>query len=195
MAEHELARVAHITRQTLGFYRESRERRPLELAPILDSVLGLYTNKLQTKRVSVERNYEPCPSVLGAAGELRQALANLVSNAIDAVERHGKITLTIRPAQNAEESTAQIVIEDDGPGISAENRARIFEPFFTTKKDVGTGLGLYITREIIERHGGTVDVLSSSDNGHSGASFVLHLPCTPDEDAMEPSLSTPDHVA
>ncbi|HEY2858744.1 MAG TPA: CHASE3 domain-containing protein [Terracidiphilus sp.] len=195
LAEHELARVAHITRQTLGFYRESRERQPLDLAPVLDSVVGLYSNKLESKRITIERNYEASPRVLGTAGELRQALANLVSNAIDAVDHDGTIALTIRPSHAAEEIAAEILIEDDGPGIAPENLARIFEPFFTTKKDVGTGLGLYITREIVERHGGAVDVIPSSNNGNSGATFVLRLPCAPGEDAMEPSLITRNHVA
>jgi PAS domain S-box-containing protein len=195
LAEHELARVAHITRQTLGFYRESRERHPLDLAPILDSVLDLYTNKLQSKEITVQRNYEPCPRVLGAAGELRQALANLVSNAIDAVQRQGRITLTVRPMQAGEDCAAQIMIEDDGPGIATEHATRIFEPFFTTKKDVGTGLGLYITREILERHDGTVDVLPSSNNGNRGATFVLRLPCRAHAESMEASLGPSDPVA
>lgn len=195
MAEHELARVAHITRQTLGFYRESRDREPLDLAPILDSVVNLYTNKLRSKDVTVQRNYEPCSRVMGATGELRQALANLVSNAIDAVPQHGRITLSIRPSQAAEGCAAQIIIEDDGPGVAAEHFNRIFEPFFTTKKDVGTGLGLYITREIVERHGGSVAVLPATANGNTGAAFVLHLPFQEDGHANGKSLSTSDLIA
>jgi signal transduction histidine kinase len=133
--------------------------------------------------------------VLGAAGELRQALANLVSNAIDAVPQHGKITLSVRPAQTTGECSAQIIIEDDGPGIAAEHFTQIFEPFFTTKKNVGTGLGLYITREIVERHGGTVDVLPSSNNSNRGATFVLHLPHQGNGAATQSSLGVSDHIA
>ena len=95
-AEHELARVAHITRQTLGFYRESADRVALDLREVMDSVLGLYANKLNVKGITVERNYESCPLVIGVAGELRQAMANLLSNAMDAAPENGNIRITIR---------------------------------------------------------------------------------------------------
>ena len=75
----------------------------------------------------------------------------------------------------------QFVIEDDGPGISPENLDRIFEPFFTTKKDVGNGLGLWVTREIVERHGGTINVNArDGKEGPRGAAFVVSLPCNPE---------------
>lgn len=191
MAEHELARVAHITRQTLGFYRESGERAPLDLAAILDSTLPIYKSKLQAKSIQLQRNYETCPPVLGVAGELRQALANLVSNAVDAVGEHGRITLSVRPVQTPGGSAAEVLIEDDGPGVPTEHLAQIFEPFFTTKKETGTGLGLYVTREILERHGGSVAVSPSSNHGSRGAAFLLSLPCEADEEA---TLNSPDRM-
>jgi PAS domain S-box-containing protein len=190
-AEHELARVAHITRQTLGFYRESSDRAALDLREVMDSVLGLYTNKLKVKGITVERNYESCPQVIGVAGELRQALANLISNAMDAAPENGNIRLTIRAADGMETGSVQAIIEDDGPGIPAENRARIFEPFFTTKKDIGTGLGLYVTREIVERHGGTITGESRNGAG-PGACFTVGLPCRVEKSSAEATLSTPD---
>jgi PAS domain S-box-containing protein len=190
-AEHELARVAHITRQTLGFYRESADRVAFDLREVMDSVLGLYTNKLKVKGITVERNYETCPQVIGVAGELRQALANLLSNAMDAAPENGSIRITIRCADGTETGTVQAIIEDDGPGIPAENLARIFEPFFTTKKDIGTGLGLYVTREIVERHGGTITAESRNGAG-PGARFMLGLPCGVEKRSAEATLSTPD---
>ncbi len=190
MAEHELARVAHITRQTLGFYRESNEPQPMEVIPIIDSVLGLYSNKLKSKNIQVVRDYGECPPVVGVPGELRQAIANLFSNAVDAVEHNGNIFVRVNCIRNAGESEIQLMIEDDGPGIRKEDIPRIFEPFFTTKKDIGTGLGLYVTREILERHGGSVTVRSAPDHQQSvGACFVLRLPVDPDPHARE-SVST-----
>jgi signal transduction histidine kinase len=191
MAEHELARVAHITRQTLGFYRESNEPQPMEVVPIIDSVLGLYSNKLKSKNIHVQRDYGECPPVIGVPGELRQAIANLLSNAVDAVEQNGNIAVRVHCLREDGESEIQMMIEDDGPGVAKEDLQRIFEPFFTTKKDFGTGLGLYVTREILERHGGSVTVRSGEDIDRTvGACFVLRLPCDPDPHARE-SVSSP----
>jgi PAS domain S-box-containing protein len=191
IAEQELERVAHITRQTLGFYRESNEARQVELPPLIESVLRLYSNKLSSKNIHIERDFGQCPPLLGVPGELKQVISNLVSNAVDAVSANGKIYVRLQGAENQNGGRIQLVIEDDGPGIAPEHRARIFEPFFTTKKEIGTGLGLWVTKEIIERHGGTITVTSHDGNGSApGASFVIDLPCHPDREA-EPPLVQP----
>ena len=191
LAEQELERVAHITRQTLGFYRESNEAEPIDIPALIESVLRLYSNKLESKNIRVVREFGECPPMVAVAGELKQVVSNLVSNAVDAVAAYGTIRIRLMPSDNKSRNAVQLVIEDDGPGISPENVERIFEPFFTTKKDVGTGLGLWVTREIIERHGGTIAV--SSKNGGSdaaGAAFVIHLPCDPPRET-EPPLTEP----
>jgi PAS domain S-box-containing protein len=191
IAEQELERVAHITRQTLGFYRESNEARQVELPPLIESVLRLYSNKLSSKNIRVERDFGQCPPMLGVPGELKQVISNLVSNAADAVAANGKILLRTQGVENHNGGRIQLVIEDDGPGIAPEHRARIFEPFFTTKKEIGTGLGLWVTKEIIERHGGTITVSSHDGNGSApGASFVIDLPCNQNHEP-EPPLVQP----
>jgi PAS domain S-box-containing protein len=191
IAEQELERVAHITRQTLGFYRESNEARRVELTPLIESVLRLYSNKLSSKNIRIEQDFGQCPPMLGVPGELKQVISNLVSNAVDAVSANGKISLRLQGVENHNGGRIQLVIEDDGPGIAPEHQSRIFEPFFTTKKDVGTGLGLWVTREIIERHGGSITVSSPNGNASTpGASFVIDLPCIPDRE-HEPPLVQP----
>lgn len=190
MAEHELSRVAHITRQTLGFYRESHDPQPMDLAPVVESVLKLYSNKLKEKNIDVKRAFERCAPVIGVPGELRQAIANLVSNAIDAAPENGNISVGLHCIQDSGVDEIQLLIEDDGPGIATDHLQRIFEPFFTTKKEIGTGLGLYVTREILERHGGTVTVRphpenAGADTAKAGACFILRLPCDPDPHAQE----------
>jgi PAS domain S-box-containing protein len=191
IAEQELERVAHITRQTLGFYRESNEARQVELPPLIESVLRLYSNKLSSKNIRVERDFGQCPPMLGVPGELKQVISNLVSNAVDAVSANGKIYVRLQGVENHNGGRIQLVIEDDGPGIAPEHRAQIFEPFFTTKKEIGTGLGLWVTKEIIERHGGTITVSSHNGNGSApGASFVIDLPCNRDREP-EPPLVQP----
>jgi PAS domain S-box-containing protein len=180
LAEQELERVAHITRQTLGFYRESNEAEQIDIPALVDSVLRLYSNKLTSKNIRVERNFAECPSLFAIPGELKQVISNLVSNAVDAVGENGVIRFRLHGADDGNGGRIQMVIDDDGPGIPPENMDRIFEPFFTTKKDFGTGLGLWVTREIVKRHGGTITVAShNGGDGSCGASFVIDLPCAP----------------
>ncbi len=180
LVEQELERVSHITRQTLGFYRESNKPDQIDVAVLVESVLKIYSNKFTSKNITVERNFEECPSIQGLSGELKQVVANLVSNAADAVTEGGRIRVNLSCLEGASGKIVQVSIEDDGPGIAAENRDRIFEPFFTTKKDVGTGLGLWVTKEIVVRHGGSIQVHSRNDNGASGTVFTVHLPLASD---------------
>jgi PAS domain S-box-containing protein len=175
LAEQELERVSHITRQTLGFYRETNFPGQVDVPALVETVLRLYANKFRTKNITIERKFGECPPIQGLAGELKQAVSNLISNAADAVDINGTIRLTLECIESNEGKVIQVLIEDDGPGISAENIDRIFEPFFTTKQDVGTGLGLWVTKEIINRHGGSI-VIQAADEGSSGAAFHVLLP-------------------
>ena len=179
LVEHELERISHITRQTLGFYRESNTPDRVELPALIDSVIRLYANKLKAKNINIQRDFDQCPPVHGLSGELRQVVSNLISNAADAVGDRGTICVRLKCVEGSAGQIVQMVIEDDGPGIRAEHRERIFEPFFTTKKDVGTGLGLWVTKEIINRHGGTIEIFSGEDQRPVGAVFKILLPCTP----------------
>jgi PAS domain S-box-containing protein len=178
MAEQELERVSHITRQTLGFYRDSSEPGPVEMRSVIESVLKIYDNKIRGKGVLLEMQLAPeCPAIFGLQGEMKQLIANLVSNAADAIGHGGKIRIVMTPAAREQGTGVELKIEDNGPGISAEHRSHIFEPFFTTKKDVGTGLGLWVSKEIAERHGGNIELASGKDGGLGGAVFTVFLPC------------------
>jgi len=112
----------------------------------------------------------------GLSGELKQAVANLISNAADAAPDGGTIIVRVVCTEQAGSSLIQVTVEDDGNGIAPEHREKIFEPFFTTKTDVGTGLGLWVTKEIVGRHGGTIQVSSKQDSGARGAVFRISLP-------------------
>ena len=176
MAEDELERVSHITRQTLGFYRESKLPELIDLPSLVESVLRIHSNKFMTKNIAVLRNFHECPPIHGLAGELKQVMANLISNAADAVAIGGTIWVGLECVDAVDGRNVRLTVEDDGPGITEKNRARIFEPFFTTKKDVGTGLGLWVSREIVDRHGGTISMTSRPSLGESGSVFHVHLP-------------------
>lgn len=176
LAEQELERVSHITRQTLGFYRESNDPDTVQIEQLIETVLMLYSNKLKAKNIQVERSFGACPPIQGLSGELKQAISNLISNAADAVGFNGMIRVSLVCVEDEENRMVQVSIEDDGPGIANEHLERIFEPFFTTKKDVGTGLGLWVTKEIVGRHGGSIEVQSRRETVPTGTTFLVRLP-------------------
>jgi PAS domain S-box-containing protein len=184
MTERELERVAHITRQTLGFYRETNVQELVDLVAVIEYVLKLYNNKLQLKNLSIEKSFgesSMIPKVYGKRGELTQAVSNLISNAIDAARHEGSIRMvlsSLQLEQAPERSWAKLSIQDNGPGVPENLREKIFEPFFTTKKDVGTGLGLWLTKEIVERHGGTIHIVPTTGVESAGAEFEILLPGT-----------------
>jgi PAS domain S-box-containing protein len=176
MAEQELARVSHITRQTLGFYRESTLPSRVDIPAVVEQTLTVYATKLQQKQIRLHLSLQACPPINGFAGEIQQLVSNIISNAIDALPFNGTLKIDTSTIKLVSSEAIKLQIEDDGPGISPENMKRIFEPFFTTKKDVGTGLGLWVCKEIAERHGGTVEAKSNDQNGSSGAVFTVLLP-------------------
>ena len=161
-ADHELRRVAHIAQQTLGFYRDSKQTVKFDVAKVIDDVLTIYQRKLQYKDVSIERRIEPGLTTHGSPGELKQILSNLFSNAIDASHDGGQIVVCARLWRHPKtrQRGVRFAIGDNGVGISAEDKKRIFTPFFSTKKDVGTGLGLWITRDLLEKKSGYIRLRS-----------------------------------
>jgi len=171
MADKELQRVSHITRQTLGFYRDTGRSVRVDLRDVVNNVLDVFQGKLKSKgvRASVDRDGEAI--IYGAAGEITQVVSNLVSNALDASRAGSSIRIRVRQRQDC----ATVLVSDQGSGISPEARPMIFEPFFTTKKDVGTGLGLWISRRIVENHGGSIRFRSSNGTRAPGTVFVVNL--------------------
>ena len=170
-AEQQLARVSHVTRQTLGFYRESRKVEQVQLSALVDSMVSLHQNKAKSKLITLECDYKKSPDVWVVRQAMEQVVANLLSNALDAVEMNG----TVRVAIEETEGGAKLTVSDDGPGIASEDMPHIFEPFFTTKKDVGTGLGLWLSRQIVEEHGGRI-TFSSASGAEKGAAFSVFIP-------------------
>ena len=168
MADRELQRVSHITRQTLGFYREATSPVRFDLADVLKSVIDVFQGKLGSRAVSAMVEAKGPVPMYGVPGELRQVFANLLSNAIDASPAGSGITIRIKQTEN----WAQVTIADRGAGIPRQAREQIFEPFFTTKKDVGTGLGLWVSRQIVANHGGEIRFRSGEGKG---TVFVVYL--------------------
>jgi PAS domain S-box-containing protein len=177
-ADEELARIAHIARQTLGFYRESTAPQPTRLAELFHSLALVYGARLREKKIRFEVEVEEGLETTGVRGELRQVMANILQNSIDAVPVGG--TIAVRAAQGLHWRTqrpgVRITIADTGSGIPRQQRARIFDPFFTTKAQVGTGLGLWVAKGIVERHGGTIRLRSNTTTGKSWTAVSVFLP-------------------
>jgi len=179
-ADQELARVAEITRQTLRFYREPSHPVDTEVAGVLQSVLVLYHSRLHAAGVEVQLEVEPsCGTVLASPGELRQVMANIIGNAIDAMRRGGRLRLRISmESASAAMPRVRLTIADTGSGIPTSLLPTIFEPFVTTKGETGTGLGLWVTGEIIRRNGWTIRVRSHCGSRRSGTAFSITMPLT-----------------
>jgi len=179
IAEEELKRISHIVKQTLGFYRETERPVPVKISGVLDSVFELYEHRGDASGIQLSRKYESDATVNGYPGELRQIFSNLVVNAMEAVGEDGRVIIHVfrsRDWQHGGREGVRIAIADNGPGIAAASRARLFEPFFTTKGERGTGLGLWVTMGMVQKHKGTIRVRSSTAPERHGTVFSIFLP-------------------
>jgi PAS domain S-box-containing protein len=172
LSMHELERIAHIVRSTLAFHRGSGAAVNLELGDLMDSAVALYKSQLRMWEVEIRRIYKMPVYVCGIAGDLRQVFANLVSNAAEVLTTGGQICIRI----GKQGQWVRIDITDSGPGIDPVYRDRLFEPFFTTKGERGTGLGLWVTSGIVQKHGGTIRVQSRFGGRLHGTRFTILLP-------------------
>ena len=183
MAQTELNLVSKITMQTLRFYRSSGRQQRTDLHDLIGSVLDLLDRRLRQQGIAVERRARTIPQVLAHDGEIRQVLANLVGNAIDALPHGGRLLIRTAPAHDWQTDTpgVRITIADNGVGMDPATRQRIFEAFFSTKGITGTGLGLWISSEIISKHEGRLSVRSRrrTDSTSGGTVFALFLPLEP----------------
>lgn len=178
MADAELKRIAHITRQTLGFYRESSAPITFHLSILLDSVLDLLQAKMISKRAIIDRQCEEQLQMTAFQGELRQVVSNLLMNSLDAIAEAGRITLraAICEGFRGARNSIRITISDNGQGMNDVALGQIFQPFFTTKGSIGNGLGLWVSKQIVEKHGGSIQVRSQTNGPRRGTTFSVVLP-------------------
>jgi PAS domain S-box-containing protein len=192
LADTELQRVAHITKQTLGFYRDLGTPVRFDPAELLDEVLALLQTRIETRNLAVDRLYRTHLQVLGSQGEIRQVFSNVIGNGIDALPPGGHLQIKVASAPDWRSPAirgVRITVADTGHGIAPENLARIFEPFFTTKKNAGTGLGLWVSRQIVDKHAGSIRVRSRTTPLPSGTVFSIFLPlaATSEKRPLNPS--------
>jgi PAS domain S-box-containing protein len=190
MAEDQTRRIAEIAQKTLRFYRQSTLPVRARVAELIDSILDLYKSRMHTLNIQLERECDAEITLFCYEGEIRQVLANFVGNAIDAMSGGGRLLVRVRRSRSwsgSQTEGVRITVADTGSGMTPQVRSRIFEAFFTTKEAVGTGLGLWVSQEIIEKHKGRVHVRSraagsvgesgrDSAEQNSGTVFQLFLP-------------------
>jgi PAS domain S-box-containing protein len=178
LAEEELERVSHLTRQTLGFYRESKSMTQLQIGALLKSLEAIFASRVRNKNIRIASEVNEELGQCEVPGEIRQVIANLVSNSIDAVEPGGEIR--IRASQSFDWKSnrrgMRLTVADSGEGIPNSSKNQLFEPFFTTKKGVGTGLGLWVCKSIVQNHQGSIQMRSSTAPGKLGTVFSVFLP-------------------
>jgi PAS domain S-box-containing protein len=177
-AEEELQRAAQIASNTLKFHKQLTRPASTNMVQLVESVLVLFNGKLAAAKVAAEVEPRGEPELICFAGEIRQVLANLIGNALDAMPSGGRLRVRVRPSTDWRrgEPGVRVTVADTGLGMSTETRRRIYDPFFTTKETSGTGLGLWVTAGILARHRGSIHLRSKTTPGASGTAFTLIFP-------------------
>jgi PAS domain S-box-containing protein len=179
LADAELRRACAITSQTLRFHKQSTRPTEVTCDDLMSSALDMLRSRIRNANVTVKKRKRVQRPVLCFEGEIRQVISNLLINAIDALPQKGGFLL-LRSREGHDHATGRpgliLTIADTGTGMPPETLARIFEPFYTTKGIAGTGLGLWISKEILDRHRGYLHVRSSQRAGHTGTVVTLFLP-------------------
>src|SRR6476660_2560078 len=198
-AEEELARVVHITKQTLGFYREISSPVMSSVPHLFEEVLAAYDGRIEQGQITVHKDFSDVGPLTAFPSELRQVFSNLVLNAIEAISEPGNIFIRVRNAHDGQgREGIRVAVADDGCGIPAENMPQIFEPFFSTKDSKGTGLGLWVSHGIVHKHQGTLRLRSRSDEVRHGTCcsvflpFAVNEPAGEDEDSLAPAEHATD---
>ena len=185
-ARRELSRALDVSRETLALVREENAV-PMKITDVLEDVLSAYSGKISYKGVTIERRYEFHETILADPGAVRQVFANIVLNALEsAPSSQGKLTIHTRAsrARNGNDKTVngssargvRIIFADNGPGIPEQNKRKVFEPLFSTKKGKGSGLGLWMTEQLVRKQHGGLRLHSSSKRCSSGTCFSVFLP-------------------
>lgn len=176
MAEHELERVSSIVKQTLQYYREPETVTKIDAGELFRSVVSIFAGRLRGKRLQLLTEVEAPVSFTAIAGEIRQVLINLVANAIDAVNEDGRIVLGARALVYDDLEMVALTVTDNGVGITPKQAEQLFQPFFSTKGVHGTGLGLWVSKGIVEKRGGRIQLESQEKDGATSTTATVLLP-------------------
>jgi signal transduction histidine kinase len=171
-AEEEVARIGHTVKQTLGFYKANPKPVRLNLSGLIDDAVSVFSTKIKAHDLHIERQYGCEREINTFPNELFQVFGNLISNALDAMNPGGTLFLRTIDCRHG----LRVTIADNGSGIPREHLGKIFQPFFSVNKESGTGLGLWLANQILQKHGGVIRVRSSTVSQRHGTVFMIWLP-------------------
>lgn len=198
IAESELARVSRIVKQSLSYYRVDRGPKEIDLAQILQESLRIFEERFQKAELQVSVRIHPQTIILGFGDEIRQAIDNLLINAIEATPRGGRLVVSLRLSKNWKDQRqmgiARLTIADTGSGISKDQLSHLFEPFFTTKAEKGNGLGLWVVQGIVAKHEGSIRIRSSTNDGNRGTVVSILWP-VPNKESASPEANNQTRFA
>jgi signal transduction histidine kinase len=174
-AENELARVSHIAKQTLGYYRENASASCASLSDIAEQAIAIYEPRCTAACITVNKSLESSRNVMMRRGEMMQVISNLIMNSIYGMPGGGTLSVSVTDAEIPSLGVV-LSVKDDGVGIAPEILPRVFEAFFTTRSTVGTGIGLFIARQFVEGHGGLIAIESNCQADSRGTTVSVFLP-------------------
>jgi PAS domain S-box-containing protein len=191
-AEGEVARVSHIAKQTLGFYRENDAPIEVSLSELVTQAIGVYGSKCKEFGIDLEEDLHLTRRVVIRKGEIMQVISNLIANAIYAMPGGGKLSISVEDIDSPNGSGVLLTVKDNGVGIPTEQLPRIFDAFFTTRSAIGTGIGLFVAKQFVESHHGKISVESSTDPASHGTKMSIFLPVK--NPYFESKESNSDHL-
>jgi PAS domain S-box-containing protein len=192
-AEAELGRVAHIAKQTLGYYRENRAPSSASLAQIVLDAVAIYAPRCAAARIEIRKSLNSSRKIVMRRGEIMQVISNLIANSIYAMPEGGVLIISVEDVEEPRDGIL-LTIRDNGEGIAAEDLSRVFEAFFTTRGSVGTGIGLFVAKQFVESHGGQIEIESRNDVEDHGTSVRVFLPALTPYDSRLATQSVPARV-
>lgn len=187
-AEAELARVSHIARQTLGFYREHGSARETSLAELVRYTIKVYEPRCSAAGISIDCSLNASRPLIVRRGEIMQVVSNLLANAIHAMPNGGKLTVDVHDIANG----VVLSMRDSGTGIASHDLPRVFDAFFTTRVSIGTGIGLFVSKQFVEGHGGKITIDSTQDKDRHGTTVTVFLPDITPYDERAPEALEPE---
>jgi PAS domain S-box-containing protein len=179
--ESELARISHIAKQTLGYYRENASASRTSLSELVSHAITIYEPRCKAARIAIRKSLESSRKVMMRRGEMMQVISNLISNSIYAMPAGGTLSLSVKDTESPAGGIV-LAIRDEGIGIAADALPRVFEAFYTSRSTVGTGIGLFVAKQFVEGHGGRIEIESETDGENHGTTVRVILPISPDQD-------------
>ena len=173
--ESELARISHIAKQTLGYYRETASASSTSLSDLVLHATTIYEPRCAGAGIEIRKTLDSSRKIVLRRGEMMQVISNLIANSIYAMLGGGILSVSVKDAQRAPDGVI-LTIQDNGVGIAAEDLPHVFDAFFTTRVTVGTGIGLFVAKQFVEGHGGKIEIESKNDAENHGTLVRVSLP-------------------